>query len=276
MRNDGWSSRRVCRVPEAVYDRIGVHYARGWRPDPRWQAEVEAALGTARTVLNVGAGTGSYEPAGRYVVAVEPSRTMIDQRLTGAAPVLQATAELLPVADGQFDVAMTLVTLHHWRDWAAGLREMQRVAHRVVVVHFDPALHDEFWLVRDYLPERTELSVKIPSVQQVATALAENVKVGALPVPWDCADGFLAAFWRRPQAYQDPVVQQSMSGLQLLDPRVLTRGITQLRVDLQDGTWQRKNINLLELNALDVGWRIISTPPKPRGDLDASRGPPTR
>jgi len=177
-------------VPEAGYDRIGVHYGRGRRPDPRWQAEVDAALGTARTVLNVGAGTGSYEPADRYVVSVEPSRTMIDQR----------------------------------------------PADRVVVLHFDPALHDEFWLVRDYLPELTELSVKIPSVQQVAAALGEDVKVRTPPVPWDCADGFLPAFWRRPQAYQDPAVQQSMAGLQLLDPRVLTRGMTQLRVDLEDGT----------------------------------------
>jgi len=160
---------------------------------------VAAALGTARTVLNVGAGTGSYEPADRYLVAVEPSRTMIDQRPAGAAPVLQVTAEHLPVADGQFDVAMALVTLHHWLDWAAGLREMQRVADRVVILHFDPALHDEFWLVRDYLPELTQLSVKIPSVQQVAAALGEDVEVRTLLVPWDCADGFLPAFWRRPR-----------------------------------------------------------------------------
>ena len=257
-------------MPEAVYDRIGMHYGRGRRPDPRWQAEVDAALRTARTVLNVGAGTGSYEPADRHVVAVEPSRTMIDQRPAGAAPVLQVTAEHLPLADGQFDVAMALVTLHHWLDWAAGLREMQRVADRVVILHFDPALHDEFWPVQDYLPELMELSAKIPSVQQVAAALGDDVKVRTLLVPWDCADGFLPAFWRRPQAYQDPAVQQSMSGLQLLGPHVLTRGLTQLRVDLEDGTWQRKNNNLLELNALDAGWRLISTGTKLRGDLNGS------
>jgi len=243
-----------------VYDRIGVDYGRGRRPDPRWQAEVDAALGTSRTVLNVGAGTGSYEPADRYVVAVEPSRTMIAQRPAGGTPVLRATAENLPLADGRFDVAMALVTLHHWRDWAAGLREMQRVADRVVVLHFDPAsLHSGFWLVRDYLPEIAELGLTVPRVQQVAAALGKDVEVRTLPVPWDCTDGFLPAFWRRPQAYQDPVVQQSMSGLQLLDPKVLTRGMTQLRVDLENGTWQRKNSNLLELDALDVGWRLIST-----------------
>jgi len=125
-------------VPQAVYDRIGVGYAQGRRPDPRWQAEVDAALGTSRTVLNVGAGTSSYEPVDRDVVAVEPSRTMIAQRPVGAAKVLRATAENLPLADGRFDVAMAPVTLHHWRDWAAGLREMQRVPNRAVVLHFDP------------------------------------------------------------------------------------------------------------------------------------------
>lgn len=255
-------SMPVCNheaVPEVVYDRIGVDYARGRRPDPRWQAQVDAALGGSRMVLNVGAGTGSYEPADRSVVAVEPSRTMIDQRPAGAPPVLQATAEHLPVADGQFDVAMALVTLHHWRDWAAGLAEMQRVADRVVVLHFDPALHDRFWLVQDYLPELAELSVKIPSVQQVAGVLGKNVEVRTLPVPWDCVDGFLPAFWRRPEAYLDPTVQQSMSGLQLLDPPVLTRGLTQLRADLADRTWHLKNSSLLELEVLDVGWRLIST-----------------
>ena len=236
-----------------------MDYARGRRPDPRWQARVDAALGTARTVLNVGAGTGSYEPADRSVVAVEPSRTMIDQRPVGAAPVLQAIAEHLPVTDGQFDAAMALVTLHHWKDWAAGLREMQRVAERVVILHFDPALHDRFWLVQDYLPELAELWVKIPSVQQVAGLLGTDVEVRTLPVPWDCVDGFLPAFWRRPEFYLEPAVQQSMSGLQLLDPPALTRGLTQLRADLVDGTWQRKNSGLLEREVLDVGWRLIST-----------------
>jgi len=136
------------------YDRIGVDYAQGRRPDPRWQAEVDAALGTSRTVLNVGAGTGSYEPADRYVVAVEPSRTMIAQRPAGAAKALQATAENLPAADGRFDAAMAVVTLHHWRDWAAGLREMQRVADRVVVLHFDPESVSQQLLAGPGLPAR--------------------------------------------------------------------------------------------------------------------------
>jgi len=200
-----------------------------------------------------------------------PTSSRLSPRPVGAAKVLRATAENLQLADGRFDVAMALVTLHHWRDWATGLREMQRVANRVVVLHFDPAsLHTGFWLVRDYLPEIAELGLTTPSVEQVAAALGEDVEVRTLPVPWDCTDGFLPAFWRRPQAYQNPVVQQSMSGLQLLDPKVLTRGMTQLRVDLEDGTWQRKNSNLLELDALDVGWRLISTRTTLAGDLNES------
>lgn len=244
-------------MSEPLYDRIGVHYARGRRPDPRWQAEIDRALGQARTVLNVGAGTGSYEPADRFVVAIEPSATMIAQRPVGAPPVLQATAEHLPIADDRFDVAMALVTIHHWQDWRASLREMQRVANRVIVLHFDPVANDRFWLIQDYLPEVAELSREVPSVQELSDALGEDVEVRSLAVPWDCTDGFLPAYWRRPHAYLDPRVQQSMSGLQLLDPDVLARGMQQLSDDLTDGTWERRNAALLQLDTMDAGWRLI-------------------
>lgn len=244
----------------ATYDRIGIDYAVGRQSDPRWQAAVDAALGQAKTVANIGAGTGSYEPNDRYVLAVEPSRVMIGQRRVGAAPAVQAAAEALPIADGRFDVAMALVTIHHWRDWPAGLREMQRVARRVVVLHFDPVLHCEFWLVRDYLPELATVWQDVPPVQQVAAALGPGTEIRELPVPWDCVDGFLPAYWRRPQAYLDSGVQRSMSGLQLLDPAVLSRGIERLRSDLQDGTWHRKNAPLLDADTHDVGWRLIYNP----------------
>lgn len=249
----------------AVYDRIGQDYARGRRPDPRWQAALDEVLSFAATVLNIGAGTGSYEPADRYVLAVEPSRTMIRQRPPGAAPALQAAAEDLPVADQQFDVAMALVTLHHWADWSAGLREMQRVARRVVILHFDPVLHGEFWLVRDYLPELAAVWQGVPRPQQVAALLGPETEVRELPVPWDCVDGFLPAYWRRPEAYLEPHIRQSMSGLQLLAPDVLFRGLTALHADLQDGTWQRRNSPLLQKDTLDVGWRLVFTP-YPNGD----------
>jgi SAM-dependent methyltransferase len=246
-------------VTDALYDRIGVDYTRGRRPDPRWQRALDEVLGAAVTVLNVGAGTGSYEPCDRYILAVEPSSIMIRQRPLGAAPALQAAAEDLPVADQQFDVAMALVTLHHWTDWSAGLRELQRVARRVVVLHFDPVLHCQFWLVRDYLPELAAVWQDVPRAQQVADLLGPDTEVRELPVPWDCVDGFLPAYWRRPEAYLLPEVQQSMSGLQLLAPKVLARGVAALRADLQDGSWRHRNATLLDRDALDVGWRLIFT-----------------
>ncbi|MDN5893778.1 MAG: class I SAM-dependent methyltransferase, partial [Nocardioides sp.] len=155
-------------VADPVYDVIGVDYARQRRPDPRWQAEIDAVLGRSKTIVNVGAGTGSYEPDDRYVLAVEPSTAMIRQRRAGAPPALQASAEDLPIADAQFDVALALVTIHHWLDWEAGLREMRRVANRLVVLHFDPALHCDFWLVRDYLPELNEIWSAVPTVEEGA------------------------------------------------------------------------------------------------------------
>lgn len=217
-------------------------------------------LGAAATVVNIGAGTGPYEPADRYVLAVEPSGTMIEQRPPGAAPALQAAAEDLPVADRQFDVAMALVTLHHWADWTAGLREMQRVTRRVVVLHFDPVVHGQFWLVRDYLPELTAIWQDVPRPQQVAARLSPGAEVRELPVPWDCLDGFLPAYWRRPQAYLEPDIRQTMSGLQLLAPNVLARGLAALDADLQGNTWQRRNAHLMHEDTLDVGWWLISTP----------------
>lgn len=242
----------------AIYERLGIGYAQRRRPDPRWQSAIDAALGPARTVLNVGAGTGSYEPQDRYVLAVEPSATMIGQRPELAAPALLASAESLPVADGQFDVAMALVTLHHWSDWRAGLREMQRAAERVVVLHFDPGVHAGFWLARDYLPELAHVWRGLPTPADVMAQLGPDAAAAELPVPWDCVDGFLPAFWRRPQAYLDPLVRRSMSGLQLLEPAVLDRGIEHLRRDLADGAWERRNADLLTLDALDVGWRLIT------------------
>lgn len=247
-------------MPHPVYDRIGAGYVDQRRADPRWQAAVDAALGQSSTVLNVGAGTGSYEPDDRYVLAVEPSTTMIRQRSSGSAPALEAFAEDLPIADAQFDVAMAIVTIHHWQDWAVGVREMLRVAERAVILHFDPALHGDFWLVRDYLPELTEIWRDVPSVGDVAAKIGANTVVHDLPVPWDCVDGFLPAYWRRPEAYLDPVVQQSMSGLQLLEPAVLSRGLARLRSDLQDGSWHRQNATLLKADVLDAGWRLIFSP----------------
>jgi hypothetical protein len=154
---------------------------------------------------------------------------------------------------------MAVSTLHHWNDWRAGLDEMRRVASRVVVLHFDPLVHDDFWLVRDYLPELSDVWAKTPSPAQVAAQLGQDAQVQLLPVPHDCRDGLLSAYWRRPGAYLDPAVQQCMSGLQALDPRVLARGIGALRADLQAGRWQERQASLVQRKAYDGGWRLIFT-----------------
>ena len=244
----------------AMYDRLGVGYVHGRQPDPRWQSAFEHALGAAHTIVNVGAGTGSYEPSGRQVLAVEPSRVMVEQRPAAAAPVVRAAAEALPFSDGRFDVAMAVSTLHHWSDWAAGIREMSRVASRLVVVHFDPAVHDDFWLVRDYLPELSDVWQATPTPLDVADVMGPDTRISPLLVPADCRDGFLSAYWRRPSFYLDPAVRRCMSGLLALDPAVVERGTAALRADLESGRWHAGQADLLEDDQFDGGWRLLFTP----------------
>ena len=180
-----------------LYDTIGATYTVTRRTEPRIAAQVWAALGDAQTVLNVGAGTGSYEPADRDVIAVEPSALMRAQRPAGAAPCVAATAESLPFEDQSFDAAMAFATVHHWQDPIAGLREMRRVARRVVVFTNDFSDPDLFWLNRDYLPEFADLLVGRPSLNELARAIGARTE--PVLIPWDCADGFYEAYWRRPR-----------------------------------------------------------------------------
>jgi SAM-dependent methyltransferase len=182
-----------------LYDTLGVGYATGRRTDPRIAAALWAALGDAETVVNVGAGTGSYEPPDREVVAVEPSAVMRAQRPPGAAPCIAASAEALPFADDAFDAGMAVLSDHHWHDNAAGLRELRRVARRVVLFQWDNTRLGEFWLVRDYLPELVAYA-RGPSLQERGALLAPDTTITPVPIPWDCVDGFLHAHWRRPEA----------------------------------------------------------------------------
>jgi SAM-dependent methyltransferase len=242
---------------ERVYDRIGRGYAIGRRTDARWMAALEDALGDARTVVNVGAGTGSYESPRRQVVAVEPSATMIAQRPSGAAPVVQAVAEDLPIADASLDAATAVLTIHHWHDLEAGLAELRRVAGRQVVLTFDPHALDRLWLVRDYLPEIATVDAqRLPTTDRVVAALGE-VEVRPLPVPRDMRDGMLAAFWARPEAYLDPRVRAGMSIFALMDPAVVDAAMGRLRADLDDGTWACRNAELADLEALDAGYQLL-------------------
>jgi SAM-dependent methyltransferase len=244
--------------PGLAYERIGVGYGTRRVEEPAWARAVVAALGGAGSVLNVGAGSGSYEPRDRRVVAVEPSRVMLAQRGAGAAPAVQAVAEALPFGDDRFDAALAVLTVHHWSDPGAGLAELRRVAPRQVVVTWDPAVVGErFWFARDYLPESLEREVGLPTVREIAAGLGPTSRVHALEVPHDCRDGFFAAYWRRPQAYLDPQVRAAVSALALTDGAAVARAVEQLRSDLADGTWQRRYGDLLDLDALDLGYRLV-------------------
>jgi SAM-dependent methyltransferase len=237
------------------YDIIGRTYGGHRHADPRIARIIHAALGDAETVVNVGAGAGSYEPTDRSVVAVEPSSVMIAQRPASAAPVVQGSAELLPFADNAFDAAMAILTVHHWSDRRAGLAEMRRVARdRVVVLTWDPG-HPGFWLVRDYFPDLIEFDRRIfPEPAELEAALG-RVEVSVVPIPHDCVDGFLGAYWRRPAAYLDEGVRAGISTFARIGD--ISAGIERLRADLESGQWAVRNAELLRVEELDVGYRLV-------------------
>jgi SAM-dependent methyltransferase len=244
-------------VTHSPYDVIGRVYARHRRPDPRISAQIEAALGDARTVLDVGAGTGSYEPRHRVVVAVEPSEVMIAQRPQGSAPAVRSVAESLPFAPGSFDAVLAVLTVHHWRNPRVGLAEMARVGRRVVVLHFDPAVHNRFWLFSDYVPECNSLaSARGLDDAEVAREIGAT-RTEIVPVPRDCIDGFNWAYWNRPHGYLDPEARACMSGLALLDHGMVAARMELLRSDLADGTWHRRHGHLLALDSVDAGLRLV-------------------
>ena len=242
-------------MTKPLYDIIGEGYANLRRPDPRIAAAIAAALGDARTVINIGAGAGSYEPPGRTLLAVEPSVRMIAQRPTDAAPCVSAVAEQLPVKSGAADAAMASLTIHHWPDWRAGLAEMRRIARRrIVLFTFDPDA-DLFWLTRDYVPAIAALDRKwMPKIGDLAAALGPCT-VTPVPVPHDCTDGFLGAYWRKPEFYLDANLRSSISSFALVDA---TAGLEALACDLTSGAWAKANASLPHRDALDIGYRLLT------------------
>lgn len=247
-------------MAEHTYDRIGRSYSRNRRADPRIAAQIRAAVGDATSVLDVGAGTGSYEPGLRGVIAVEPSRVMIAQRLDDAAPAAQALAEALPFRDQRFDAAIAILTVHHWRHLAHGIDEMRRVARRrVVVLTWDPEVFAaRFWFARDYLPEALEAEAqrKVTTVSDVVAALG-RCSVEAVPVPHDCADGFFGAYWRRPAAYLEPDVRACISAFAQLGENIVRPAVERLAADLSSGAWERRYGQLHALDAIDLGYRLV-------------------
>ncbi|WP_083975166.1 MerR family transcriptional regulator [Kitasatospora mediocidica] len=241
-----------------LYEVIGSAYPATRRTEPRIAEQVWAALGDARTVLNVGAGTGSYEPPGREVTAVEPSAVMRALRPAGAAPCVDASGERLPFADQSFDAAMAFSTIHHWQDPIAGLREMRRVARRVVVFTHDASdvgWRNRFWLSRDYLPEVAAMVAGRPSVDRLAAAIGARLE--PVLIPWDCADGFFEAYWRRPEAYLEEHVRRAVSVWTRVGPEAEQRAVTNLRADLASGRWADRNPELVALDAAELGLRLL-------------------
>lgn len=240
----------------ALYDTIGLNYANLRQPDPRIARRVEAALGDARSVLNVGAGAGSYEPVDRQITAVEPSTEMIRQRADSNATVIQGRAEDLPFDDKFFDASMAVLTVHHWSDQKRGVLEMRRVTRdKVVFLTYDPSFRG-FWLA-DYFPALVTLDEgQMPQMANYKKWLG-SVDVSAVPIPHDCTDGFLAGYWRRPAAYLDERVRAAMSSFWALGD--VSAGLGKLEADLRSGAWERRYSGLLNLEELDCGYRLVET-----------------
>lgn len=236
------------------YDTIGINYAQLRRADPRIEAAIERALGSASTVLNVGAGTGSYEPRGRQVTAIEPSMEMIRQRSADAAPAVQGRAEELPFADESFDAAMAVLTVHHWSDQAKGMSEMRRVSRgRVIILTYDPAFRG-FWLA-DYIPALVALDeAQMPPMAEYERWLGP-VDIIPVPIPHDCTDGFLCAYWRRPHAYLEAKVRAAISSFWALGD--VSAELGRLQRDLDSGAWVQRYGGLLERDELDCGYRLV-------------------
>lgn len=241
-----------------VYDQIGGGYTAGRREEPRIAAALAAAIGDADSILNVGAGTGSYEPRDRPVAAVEPSAVMVAQRPRGAAPAVRATAEALPFADGSFGAAMAVLSIHHWTDKAQGLTEMRRVARGPVVLFggTEVSLNTTWWL-HDYFPAARRLVAGRTYPLERISGVLGSVSAVPVPIPADCADGFEAAYWRRPHAILDPAIWRATSALSLISDPERASGMARLSADLRSGTWERRYGQLLALPELDLGYRVI-------------------
>lgn len=245
---------------DLTYDRIGSGYPLKRQTDERLAQQIRRALGDADSIVNVGAGSGSYEPVGIRVVGVEPATTMIRLRGTDAAPVVRGRAEALPFAADAFAAALAILTIHHWADWRAGLREMVRVARkRVVIFTWDPA-SDGFW-IRDYMPDLIDRDRRIFPALSAIQGVTGASEVIPIPIPHDCLDGFLGAYWRRPASYHELGVRQAISSLATRDADV---GLARLAADLDNGEWARVHAGISKLPQLDVGYRLLVTTKRSR------------
>ena len=246
------------------YDRIGQGYTRTRREDPRFRALIHAALADARTVVNVGAGAGAYEPADRHVIAIEPSDVMAAQRPGELAPAIRASAGNLPLRDGSVDAAMTVLSVHHWdEEQQAGVRELRRVSRGpVVILTYDPVVSASMWLMAEYLPEVAELDLRIfPSPQLLANWLGGDVRIDEVPIPRDTPDWMLGSFWAHPERVLDADARAATSGFARMPVEVVDRVVAAVSRDLMSGRWDARHGHLRRLDALDVGLRLVVATP---------------
>lgn len=242
----------------ALYDSIGQTYSSTRGADPRIAAAIAGALGDADSVVNVGAGTGSYEPA-QTVAGVEPSWVMIAQRPQGSAPAVQGVAERIPLRDRCADAALAVLTVHHWSDVGAGVAEMRRIARRrLVFFTWYPRSCEPFWLLSEYLPEAAKADAATAEPLLALARLLPSAAVRPVPVPHDCTDGFAAAYWRRPEAYLDPAVRAGISLFARTGEAALRDGLSRLADDLRTGRWHEKHADLLQLDSLDMGYTLVT------------------
>jgi ubiquinone/menaquinone biosynthesis C-methylase UbiE len=241
-----------------AYDRVGLNYAEHRRADPRIAERIWAALGDASSVVNVGAGSGSYEPDDREVLAIEPSPVMIGQRPAGAAPAIEGVAEALPLEDKSVDAAMGTLTIHHWDDLGAGLAEMRRVARRrIVLFTIDAERNSEIWTLSEYFPAAARAErEKMPSMEALE-ALMPTATIEAVPAPSRCRDEFTSALWDRPELFLEPGILRASSLWHSLPAAEIERGRERLRSDLEGGRWDEKHGHLRTLPELDIGLRLV-------------------
>ena len=246
------------------YERIGRGYARTRREDPRLAQRIDSALGTARTVVNVGAGAGSYEPHDRYLIAIEPSDVMASQRAPERAPAIRASAGALPLRDQSVDAAMAILTIHHWdEEQQAGVRELRRVARgAVVILTYDARVSGRMWLMADYLPEVARLDERIfPRIPLLADWLGGSTRVEVVEIPRDTADWTLGSFWAHPERVLDAEARNATSGFARLDDRIVKRVVDDVERDVRSGVWDQRYGHLRQREALDVGLRLVVNTP---------------
>ncbi len=257
LRSSLRSSFRFSLRPYERYERIGRGYAEQRRTDPRIASAIRGAIGDAATVLDIGSGTGNYEPVGCQVIALEPSATMIEQRPPTGAPCVRGIAEQLPFANASFDATLTVLSVHHWNDPAAGLAEMVRVSERQVVFYFESAFTDEAWIM-EYWPEIVGLPTeRDPPGEALFRQHLDVREIIAIPVPRDCSDGFAGAYWARPECYLDGSVRRAMSCFAQLGRGAVERGSDRLRRDLRSGAWDARHGYLRDLTERDLGYRLL-------------------